>query len=1603
MQKYTIGFTVHEARYLKSPDNNSMDVFVIVRCCGREYKTKVKQDVTDIASFAEASLWTDIYLYEDQFNTAVIEFEVQRRSYLWLNYVVGVATVQLEKVRKKKTHQFRNTQLPLKNQTYSSPQGYLKIDVFALGQGDELPGPSNKGGQEEEGAFELKNFENLNLAVLGNHDEAELRKSAHVLTVTIYRVDHLARRAFDILSNPYAVCRFDGFTLACPHARAVESHPFNVAFRIPVFTPVHEDHILVQLWHRGMISDEIIAQGRLSFSEVKNRRFDSRWFHFYGFDPEDIPDACAVTNKGIRGLEPYRVLGESCRVEVQVVDIRRATRWGERERAESAFDVKRALPSWLRTAEERERDVSSLSTFKFNETEGRVEEMNLLCPEDPDQQPKVGRYPLTTFPSELRGGGTREALRRPAAVLMSIEQKEADDKGGEKRLARKNLLEVKYDLRVYAYMARGLKSMDGEDPVPMIEIFCAGKQETIAAPSTPTSRPIWMKSLCMSVTLIADHSGEPSVEPVTLNVYNEADIQKGRLQRELIAQCTIPDYRLRRKDTSTDSFEEYDPHPQWVRLYKPSSNPLGATSGAEGPTAPHPSQSHPGAAAVACSGSLLHLMPPEHAGDIFIAVDLLKYNDVQRAKDEAREKKGCSLMFSTIGLRDLVLFDGAGSGLMRAVGLANQVESPRVELWIADFEGNSEGGGEKENIGDGYKKVASFRWQKRTSVLRRHGSLETDFSSSMDDDDEGMGKHEIVNESWSENNDRGGASFSLFHVERCEVSLPRDAVWDPCLTVKVFDERGLCGGDHFVGQYDLSLASRLPWLDDPSKANEKTRARATYDASYAVMQLETRHAKKRERKRQERKKQKRLEDEKQERERRRQLRLKGVKAGDTSSLLSEDEDLNEMSGDRSGGMFRGSEASASSNQLSSVKHQAQGQGSADDGAWHEVMWNFFRKGETGLVEGTRGVPLENFILRTVLADKNQQRVVKNSKRIFILVAATPPRLYPSPSQLAKSHHPEDKEKEGQSKGKKDAAMAPPSITLTGTSFLLEEISKLSDVRETDHRYESAQANHEHFFKRGSGTEGEKGESGKDRLDSSGDAEKRKDREEDAGVDLGGLKGRLIGKADDQGGVELEFAAEEAKRICGSLFCDYIETELSSLIMTTPPNLFFDTHFKKEKNDEGDKRTGGRLEADGNLEDADDLLGDLWFRNKPLTRGTNKDVAFGFIKSFTWLEQETREGIRRGEELKGKEIKKFVEDTASDPRALYQEFKVGVPSRLRLRLYAIKGHAVQCLGHPELVVAVGQTSLPKERYGKTESEPEFRKVLQTDIQLPRDWKLSMQIHDRTDTGSSLLGTSWLDLEDRWHSKKWGQFKEKGIVPKEYRNLLAINPLSKSFKRDANSSLACRENASDGRSAGVLECWVEMIEVGMISNKANRLKDISAPEALKMELRLVVWSTLNVKRVDGGKVDIMVEATLNCPSFQEKDPRRKVTQSTDTHRASTTGDGEFNWRMVWPNIGMPLEACTLTIGVRDVNVLSTSRIGEVTLNLVRYFDHVEKNLEPLNVNSELKLRAAPGVEEEEEGDAHLHSGGEGDADGGVGSVVVSLQVLRQGDADQNPLLV
>ena len=169
--------------------------------------------------------------------------------------------------------------------------------------------------------------------------------------------------------------------------------------------------------------------------------------------------------------------------------------------------------------------------------------------------------------------------------------------------------------------------------------------------------------------------------------------------------------------------------------------------------------------------------------------------------------------------------------------------------------------------------------------------------------------------------------------------------------------------------------------------------------------------------------------------------------------------------------------------------------------------------------------------------------------------------------------------------------------------------------------------------------------------------------------------------------------------------------------------------------------------------------------------------------------------------------------------------------------------------------------------------------------PGDSTLRIEVWDYNPIfKDELIGSTSIDLEDRYFNDDWQKMKFKPI---ETRKLT---------------------HPDISGQQGYITLWVEIFDK---KDSLNMAPWQIAPEPpSKVELRLIVWETENMRMMDVEDTsDIYVTAFLD----------QKEKQSTDVHYRCQTGAASFNWRMVIPLV-VPRINNKLYLHCYDKDILS-----------------------------------------------------------------------------------
>jgi hypothetical protein len=185
--------------------------------------------------------------------------------------------------------------------------------------------------------------------------------------------------------------------------------------------------------------------------------------------------------------------------------------------------------------------------------------------------------------------------------------------------------------------------------------------------------------------------------------------------------------------------------------------------------------------------------------------------------------------------------------------------------------------------------------------------------------------------------------------------------------------------------------------------------------------------------------------------------------------------------------------------------------------------------------------------------------------------------------------------------------------------------------------------------------------------------------------------------------------------------------------------------------------------------------------------------------------------------------------------------------------------------PYLDLKIGDKKFSeKKNYQLDEPNPDFYKHYDFETVFPGCPMLTINAWDHDMLfGDELIGTTTLDLEDRYFLPHWKAIKNKPI---EYRQL---------------------HHPSSAVSQGVVKMWVEINPAKCKPEEQAVVYDISLKPPEEFEVRFVVFDTKEIKMMDAG-------GTTDC-FFRAFFDSKKDALETDTHWRNQNGICSFNYRL------------------------------------------------------------------------------------------------------------
>ncbi|KAF7458424.1 putative C2 domain-containing protein [Cryptosporidium felis] len=209
------------------------------------------------------------------------------------------------------------------------------------------------------------------------------------------------------------------------------------------------------------------------------------------------------------------------------------------------------------------------------------------------------------------------------------------------------------------------------------------------------------------------------------------------------------------------------------------------------------------------------------------------------------------------------------------------------------------------------------------------------------------------------------------------------------------------------------------------------------------------------------------------------------------------------------------------------------------------------------------------------------------------------------------------------------------------------------------------------------------------------------------------------------------------------------------------------------------------------------------------------------------------------------------------------------------------------------------------------KPEFNQVYEIGCILPHNALVRVSLIGTGAVLEEIIGSTFIDIEDRWFHPKIQSMLENDSTPIEMRTL-----------RVENSFV----------SHGTLRAWYEIMSEQVA--KATPITELASVDPQNYQLRVVVWRVRHVPLEPNTTISLYVSGTYSLDEFNSD------TQSTETHYNSKDGSGIFNWRLVF-DIKIPTQYPILKLQLWSYGLIQSDNIGECSIDLSNDFGRARKH--------------------------------------------------------------
>jgi hypothetical protein len=349
------------------------------------------------------------------------------------------------------------------------------------------------------------------------------------------------------------------------------------------------------------------------------------------------------------------------------------------------------------------------------------------------------------------------------------------------------------------------------------------------------------------------------------------------------------------------------------------------------------------------------------------------------------------------------------------------------------------------------------------------------------------------------------------------------------------------------------------------------------------------------------------------------------------------------------------------------------------------------------------------------------------------------------------------------------------------------------------------------------------------------------------------------------------------------------------------------------------------------------VGQAPFSTYRLLRGQKKG---GFFAKLLGGGEEFEAGVLKGcvtlVAPKGSELQKAIENapTGSAIRRIFPQVPKAPnvdPKQVVVRLYVLKGFNMYCEDDANLYLRVklGKTIIQdKGKVCKGNNQLEFYQSFELRVELPGVSQLEVSVVEKNFFGfDTVIGTTTLDLEDRFFNEKWrnGNFDTIGKDKDEKLAKLNRKPVEECTLRLPSNRMP----------QGKISCWLDIMTEKDAAKEP--MFDISLVPPAPFEMRLVLWKARNMPSAETVAKDMndlyLVASLISLNGLD-------IEKETDVHWRAKNGGGSFNWRMKF-NFTLPQKRPRLRLSAWDQDIFGPNdAIGECQMPLTLLFKQAWK---------------------------------------------------------------